>query len=138
MQNMQNLPNQTYQPKPLNPNFPTRTFQTKPTKPNLPNQTYQTKPTKPNLPNQTDQFKHTKPNLPKQTYRTRPNQLSLSSILNQTYQTKYWSKQSTPGSVVPLAMFSCRAVFGGPIHCWIELDLPAGMVFPPLQELLEL
>ena len=46
---------------------------------NLPNQTYQTKPTQPNIPNQT------KPNLPNQTY---------------------WSKQSTPGPVVPLTMFA--------------------------------
>ena len=46
---------------------------------NLPN-----KPTKPNLPNQTYQTNHTKPNLPNKIY---------------------WSKQSTPGSVVPLAMF---------------------------------
>ena len=44
-------------------------------------QTYQNKPTKPN---QTQPTKHTEPNLANQ---------------------NYWSKQSTPGSVVPLAMF---------------------------------
>ena len=51
-------------------------------KPNLPNQTYKTKPAIPNLPNQI--------------------RLSLPNLSNQNY----WSKQSTPGSVVPLAMFS--------------------------------
>ena len=56
----------------------------KPTKPNLPNQTYQTNHTKPNLPNQSYQTNHTKPNLPNKIY---------------------WSKQWTPGSEVPLAMF---------------------------------
>ena len=56
------------------------TCQIKPANPNLPNQTYQTKLTKPNLPN----------------------------LFCQVCQ-NYWSKQSTPGSVVPLAMFEIVA-----------------------------
>ena len=55
----------------------------------LENQTYQAKPTKPNL-----------PNLPNQTYQTKSKHTEI-GIPNQNY----WSKQSTPGSVVPLAMF---------------------------------
>ena len=74
-------PNPTYQTKPTKQNPPN---QTKPTKRSLTNQNYQTKPYKPYLPNQ-----------------TKPCHLS--------HQTKaiqhYWLKQSTSGSVVPLAMF---------------------------------
>ena len=79
------LPNQTCQTK------PDQTYQTKPTKTNLPKQTYQNTPTKPNLPNQTkpNQTKYTEPNLPNQ---------------------NYWSKQSTSGSVVPLAMFKLEVL----------------------------
>ena len=51
---------------------------------------YQNKPTKPSQAQQ--------PNLPIQTYQTKSAKPNLS---NQNY----WSKQSTPGSVVPLAMF---------------------------------
>ena len=73
-------------------------------KPNLPNQTYQTKPSKPNLPNQTNQTKLTKSNLP-----NRATKLNLPNQTSQTKPTKsnqsYWLKESTPGSVVPLAMF---------------------------------
>ena len=73
--------NETYEEKPIKPN---KTYHTKQ---NLSNQTGPTQFTNQNLPNQTCQTKpanHTEPNLPNQ---------------------DYWSKQSTPGSVVPLAMF---------------------------------
>ena len=72
-----------------------RICKTKPTNSNLPNQLYknkpnlnQTKPIKPNLPNQTYQIKPTKPNL--------PNQIkgSLTSLLNQSYQTKITGQSS--------------------------------------------
>ena len=101
MQNVQNLPN-----KPTKPNW---TYQTKPTKPNLPNQTYQSEPTKLSLPNKTYQTKPTKPNLPKQTYLTKSNMLKQAKHSQPNQPTKpnqnYWLKQSTSGSVLPLAMF---------------------------------
>ena len=54
------------------------------------------------------QLEYAEPNLPNQTYQTKPTKLNLP---NQTYLTKpnlqNWLKQSTPGSVVPLAMFIC-------------------------------
>ena len=99
-----NLPNQTYQTKPTKPNLPNQNYQTKPTKLNLPNQT---KPTKPNIPNQTYQTKLTNANLPNQTCQTKPtkpNQTTKHTERNLLNQNN-WSKQSTPGSVVPLAMF---------------------------------
>ena len=86
------LLNPTYQSCQTKNAKPNQTYLTKPTKPNVPNQTHQTKPTKPNLPNQTYQTKPTKPNLPK------------ANLFCQICQ-NYWSKQSTPGSVVHLAMF---------------------------------
>merc|ERR1712240_590477 len=64
----------TYHTKPTKPNLSCIICQTKPTKPNLPNQTYQTKPTKPNLPNQI--------------------KLSLTSLLNQSYQTNITGQSS--------------------------------------------
>ena len=63
-------------------------------------QTQTTKLTKLNLPNQT---KPTKPNLPNQTYSTEP---TKSNLPNQNY----WLKHSTPGSVVPLAMFFLQTI----------------------------
>ena len=103
-------PNLTKQTKLSQPSLLNQTYHSKPTKQNLtnlPNQTYQTKLNKPNLTNQTYQTQPTQPDQPNQTYQrdlpTKP------SLLNQTYQTKptqnYWLKQSTAGSVVPLAMF---------------------------------
>ena len=87
-------------------------YQTQPI-PNLPNQTYQTKTNlpnqdKPTKPNQTQPTKHTEPSLPNQ---------------------NYWLNQSTPGSVVTLAMF-CQCfttlitVYDVSIgHCKSILDL---------------
>ena len=60
-----------------------------------PSQTYLTKPTNPNIPNQICQTKPTKSN------KTWPTKHTESNLSNQNY----WSKQSTPVSVVPLAMF---------------------------------
>ena len=62
------------------------------------NQNYQTKSTKPNPPNQT------KPTKPNQTNTVRPTEPNLPNPIDKSNQI-YWLKKSTPGSVVPLAMF---------------------------------
>ena len=66
------------------------------------------------------------PNLPNQTYQTKLNVAYQAYELGLPNQ-NYWSKQSTPGSVVPLAMFITKSIIMNR-HTNIIINVTAGII----------